>query len=148
MKDYTFKINGNAYKVSVEEAENNMLNVNVNGVNYSVEAEDLAPKAPVSRPAPRPVAQPTAAPTTAPVSATPAPAAGGAAQSIKTPLPGVVLDVFVKEGDAVKTGQKILLLEAMKMENNIEADKDGVVKSIQVKKGDSVQEGDVLMTIA
>ena len=137
MKDYTFKVNGKAYKVSVEEAENNMLNVNVNGVNYSVEAEDLVPKAAVSRPAPRPVAAPQAAP-----------AAGGAGQSIKTPLPGVILDVFVKEGDTVKSGQKILLLEAMKMENNIEADKDGVIQSIQVKKGDSVQEGDVLMTIA
>ena len=144
MKDYTFKINGNAYKVTVEEAENNMLNVNVNGVNYSVEAEDLKPQAPVSRPAPRPAAAPV--PANAPAAA-PA-AAGGAGQSIKTPLPGVVLDVFVKEGDAVKAGQKILLLEAMKMENNIEADKDGVIKSIQVKKGDSVQEGDVLMLIA
>ena len=59
-----------------------------------------------------------------------------------------MLDVFVKEGDAVKAGQKILLLEAMKMENNIESDKDGVVKSVRVKKGDSVQEGDILMLIA
>ena len=146
MKDYTFKVNGKAYKVSVEEAENNMMNVNVNGVNYNVEAEDLVPKAAVSRPAPRPVAAPQATPAAAP--AAPKPAAGGAGQSIKTPLPGVILDVFVKEGDTVKAGQKILLLEAMKMENNIEADKDGVIQSIQVKKGDSVQEGDVLMTIA
>lgn len=147
MKDYTFKVNGNAYKVSVEEAENNMLNVNVNGVNYSVEAENLVPQTPVSRPAPRPASRPAPAPqaASAPTAAT---AAGGATQSIKTPLPGVILDVFVKEGDTVKIGQKILLLEAMKMENNIEADKDGVIKSIQVKKGDSVQEGDVLMLIA
>lgn len=147
MKDYTFKVNGNAYKVSVEEAENNMLNVNVNGVNYSVEAENLVPQTPVSRPAPRPASRPAPAPQAA-SAPTAAPAAGGATQSIKTPLPGVILDVFVKEGDTVKIGQKILLLEAMKMENNIEADKDGVIKSIQVKKGDSVQEGDVLMLIA
>ncbi len=59
----------------------------------------------------------------------------------------MVLDVFVKEGDAVKTGQRLMLLEAMKMENNIESDKDGVVKSIVARKGDSVLEGDVLITI-
>ncbi len=148
MKDYKFKINGNDYNVSIEEADNNMLNVNVNGVEYRVEAEDVMIKrAPVARPRPKAVMQadaPIAAGSTANVDAAPA----GNEKPIKTPLPGVVLDVFVKEGDAVKAGQKILLLEAMKMENNIEADKDGVVKSIRVKKGDSVQEGDVLMLIA
>ena len=148
MKDYKFKINGNEYQVSIEETDDNMLNVNVNGVEYRVESDDIAPKpAPVSRPRPKPIMQaeaPVAAGSTANVDAP----AGGAEQPIKTPLPGVVLDVFVKEGDAVKAGQKILLLEAMKMENNIEADKDGVVKAVRVKKGDSVQEGDVLMLIA
>lgn len=146
MKDYKFKINGNEYSVSVEEAENNMLNVNVNGTDYQVEAEDIVvKKAPAARPRPKAIMQadaPVAAGSNANVDA------GGAEKPIKTPLPGVVLDVFVKEGEAVKAGQKILLLEAMKMENNIEADKDGVVKSIKVKKGDSVQEGDVLMLIA
>lgn len=146
MKDYKFKINGNEYSVSVEEAENNMLNVKVNGVDYQVEAEDIVVKqAPAARPRPKAIMQaeaPVAAGSNANVDA------GGAEKPIKTPLPGVVLDVFVKEGDAVKAGQKILLLEAMKMENNIEADKDGVVKAIKVKKGDSVQEGDVLMLIA
>ena len=146
MKDYKFKINGNEYSVSVEEAENNMLNVNVNGTDYQVEAEDIVvKKAPAARPRPKAIMQaeaPVAAGSDANVGA------GGAEKPIKTPLPGVVLDVFVKEGDAVKAGQKILLLEAMKMEKNIEADKDGVVKAVKVKKGDSVQEGDVLMLIA
>ncbi|MBO4773627.1 MAG: biotin/lipoyl-binding protein [Bacteroidales bacterium] len=148
MKDYKFKINGNDYQVSVEESDNNMLNVKVNGVDYRVEAEDVAVKrTPVARPRPKAIMQaeaPVASGSTANVDA----AAGGAEKPIKTPLPGVVLDVFVKEGDAVKAGQKILLLEAMKMENNIESDKDGVVKSVRVKKGDSVQEGDILMLIA
>ena len=149
MKDYKFKINGNDYQVSVEESDNNMLNVNVNGVDYRVEAENVAVKrAPVARPRPKAIMQaeaPVASGSTANVDAA---SAGGAEKPIKTPLPGVVLDVFVKEGDAVKAGQKILLLEAMKMENNIESDKDGVVKAVRVKKGDSVQEGDILMLIA
>ncbi len=64
-----------------------------------------------------------------------------------TPLPGTILDVFVNVGDAVKAGQTVVLLEAMKMENNIEADTDGTVKEVKVRKGDSVLEGDVLVVI-
>ena len=66
---------------------------------------------------------------------------------IKSPLPGVILEVNVKEGDTVKVGTKLLMLEAMKMENNINADKDGVIKSIKVKAGVSVLEGEVLIEI-
>ena len=66
---------------------------------------------------------------------------------MKSPLPGVILDIFVKEGDTVKMGQKLLVLEAMKMENNIEADKAGKVISIMKTKGDAIMEGDVLMII-
>ena len=73
-----------------------------------------------------------------------APKGGG---TIKSPLPGVVLNVFVKEGDTVSIGQKLLVLEAMKMENNIEADKGGRVVSLKKNKGDSVMEGDVLIVI-
>jgi biotin carboxyl carrier protein len=65
--------------------------------------------------------------------------------SINSPLPGVVLDVFVKPGDKVTAGQRVILLEAMKMENNIESDKDGVVAEVKARKGDSVMEGDVLI---
>ncbi|MFA7201298.1 MAG: acetyl-CoA carboxylase biotin carboxyl carrier protein subunit, partial [Bacteroidales bacterium] len=63
------------------------------------------------------------------------------------PLPGVILEVTVKEGDTVKSGQKLVVLEAMKMENNIEADRDGVVTSIKVSKGDSVLEGAPLIIL-
>ena len=67
--------------------------------------------------------------------------------TIKSPLPGVILELFVKVGDVVKIGQRLLVLEAMKMENNIEADKAGKIVSISKNKGDSVMEGDVLIVI-
>ena len=73
-------------------------------------------------------------------------AAGGT--KVATPLPGTILDVFVNVGDQVKAGQRVVLLEAMKMENNIEADTDGTVTSVNVRKGDSVLEGDTLIVIS
>jgi biotin carboxyl carrier protein len=81
------------------------------------------------------------------VAKTSSPAGPKGAGSIKSPLPGVILEVFVREGDMVKMGQKLLMLEAMKMENNIEADKAGKVVSILKHKGDNVMEGDVLIII-
>jgi biotin carboxyl carrier protein len=81
------------------------------------------------------------------VSKTSSPAAPKGTGSIKSPLPGVILDVYVREGDTVKIGQKLIMLEAMKMENNINADKEGRVASIKVSKGDSVMEGDILIVI-
>ena len=92
------------------------------------------------------MARPAAAPVT-PISK-PAPAAGGVSKSgVKSPLPGVILEVKVKEGDVVKKGQTVIILEAMKMENNINADKDGTVTKINVNKGDSVLEGTDLLII-
>ncbi len=76
-----------------------------------------------------------------------APKASAGAGAIKSPLPGTILDVMVREGDTVKAGQRLLLLEAMKMENNIDSDRDGTVQSISVRKGDAVLEGDVLITL-
>ena len=78
-----------------------------------------------------------------PIAAPAAPTGGGG--TLTSPLPGTVLDVFVKPGDAVKVGQRMLLLEAMKMENNIDADRDGVVKEVKVSKSDAVMEGQVLV---
>ncbi|MDD4394977.1 MAG: acetyl-CoA carboxylase biotin carboxyl carrier protein subunit, partial [Bacteroidales bacterium] len=66
---------------------------------------------------------------------------------LKSPLPGTILDIFVREGEKVKSGQHIILLEAMKMENNIDAPKDGTITSINVQRNDSVMEGDLLLTI-
>ena len=75
------------------------------------------------------------------------PATSGAAGAVKSPLPGVILSVDCKVGDTVKRGQKILVLEAMKMENNINADRDGKIVEIKVNKGDSVLEGADLVVI-
>ncbi|MDR1793425.1 MAG: biotin/lipoyl-binding protein [Bacteroidales bacterium] len=138
MKEFKFKISGKEYEVSIDNVEENVVNLTVNGNHHVVELEKEAQATPVAKPTVvRPAVQAAPATTTS----------GGASVPIKSPLPGIILDIFVKEGDAVKAGQKILLLEAMKMENNIDADKDGIVKSIKVSKGDSVSEGDVLLMI-
>ena len=145
MKTYKFKINGKDYDVTIGEEEGKMLQVNVNGADYQVELEN----APASAPA---AAAPAAA---APAAATPAPAApaapkapAGAGEKVNSPLPGVIVEVSVKEGQAVKSGQKVAVLEAMKMENEISAPKDGTITAIHVNKGDSILEGAPIVTIA
>ena len=152
MKEYKFKINGNEYNVAINGIEGKNADVTVNGVSYSVELEN----APVAAPAP--AAAPVAAPAAAPAAqAAPAPAAAPAApkaaapaggRTITSPLPGVILSIDVKEGQAVKRGQKIAVLEAMKMENEILAEFDGTVTAILVSKGDSVLEGANIATLA
>ena len=142
MRQYKYKINGNLYNVTVNDIEENIARVEVNGTPYTVEIDK-----PVKA-APKPVTRPASAPKTstgAPVVARPA--ATSSKSGIKSPLPGVILDIKVKEGDTVKKGQLIAILEAMKMENNINADKDGVVSAVKVNKGDSVLEGTDLIII-
>ena len=143
--------------------------VNVNGTSYEVEVEEIG-GAPASRiPAPaaafgaRPVYQPAApvapvapapaapaAPVAAPAPA-PAPAAAVTAsagqESVESPMPGNILDIKVKPGDAVKAGDILLILEAMKMENEILAPRDGSVVAVNVVKGATVNSGDVLCVI-
>lgn len=148
MKEYNLKINGNDYKVAINEVEESVAKVEVNGTPFTVEFEQPVAKPKAIKvvkptvsaaPAVTPAAgRPSAATNTAPVAAS----AGGT--EVTSPLPGVILDVLVKEGDAVKQGQTVMMLEAMKMENAIEAPADGVVKSINARKGDSVLEGAVL----
>ena len=143
MKTYKFKINGKDYDVTIGEAEGKMLQVNVNGADYQVELENAPASAPAAPAAP------------APAAATPAPAAPaapkaptGAGEKVNSPLPGVIVEVSVKEGQAVKSGQKVAVLEAMKMENEISAPKDGTITAIHVNKGDSILEGAPIVTIA
>ena len=144
MKEYKYKINGNLYNVVIGDIEDNIAHVEVNGTHYTVEME----KKPKAAPAPKPVARPAAKPAAAPAAAAPAAKpAGGAKSGVKSPLPGVILDIKVKEGDEVKKGQTIIILEAMKMENSINADKDGKVTAINVSKGESVLEGTDLVII-
>ena len=144
MKEYKYKINGNEYNVAVEELEGNKANVTVNGKTYEVEL-DKPTKPAVTKPVARPAAAvPTAAPAPAAAPA-PRPAAGGA--GIKAPLPGVILDIKVNVGDIVTKGQTVAILEAMKMENNINADRGGTVVSINVEKGQSIAEGTDIITL-
>lgn len=142
MKTYKMKINGNSYEVAVKDMNGQNVEVEVNGQAYTVELAE-APKAEKPKPvAPRPAA-PAAAPSAAPA---PRPAAG-AAGATKSPLPGTVLSVNVTAGQTVKAGDVAIVLEAMKMENNINCGKDGVVKAVYVQKGDNVLEGADLLLI-
>lgn len=144
MKEYKFTINGSEYAVTVNDVEDNQASVSVNGLEYNVEVAGM-----VSRPKTPKLVQTATVPSTdshPAVAKTSKPAQAGLA-TIKSPLPGVILDLNVREGDRVKVGQRLLVLEAMKMENNIDSDKEGIVRSLNVGKGDSVLEGDVLLTI-
>ena len=149
MKEYKYKINGNAFNVTIGDTEDNMVHVEVNGTPYKVELEKpvAAPKRTIARPAAT-AARTTAQPTAAPAPARPAASAGGTGRGrVKSPLPGVILNIHVAVGDTVKKGQLVITLEAMKMENNINADRDGKVTAINVNKGDSVLEGADLIII-
>jgi len=141
MKSYKMKINGNEYEVAVKDVAGQNISVEVNGKAYNVELAE-APKAEKPKPVVR-AAAPAAAP-----SATPSPRpAAGAAGATKSPLPGTVLSVNVTVGQTVAAGDVALVLEAMKMENNINCGKDGVVKAIYVQKGDNVLEGADLLLV-
>ena len=155
MKEYKFKINGNSYNVTVNSVEGNIADVTVNGASYKVEMENAPVASQPSAPA-VPVApvQVAAAQQNAPAQAAPtapaAPAAhktAGSGKAVTAPLPGVIIEVSVKVGDAVKAGDQVAVLEAMKMENAIEATCDGTVTAISVNKGDSVLEGAPIVTI-
>jgi biotin carboxyl carrier protein len=141
MKEYKFKIGGKEYNVTVNPKEGKLFDVTVNGATYEVESEN----APVAAPAPQPAAAPVQA---APAAAAPAAKPAGAGEKVASPLPGVIIEISVKEGQQVKAGQKVAILEAMKMENEIPAPKDGTITDIHVHKGDTLQEGDPVVTIA
>ena len=146
-KEYKFKINGHEYEVAVNNVEGGVAKVSVNGTQYEVEVQSNTLIKP--RPA-KPVAvAPATYSATAPVSPAKIDQSvrSGSASPLRSPLPGVILEVKVREGDTVKAGQPLMILEAMKMENNIDAHQSGVVKSIDKRQGDSVLEGDILLTI-
>lgn len=145
MKEYKFKINGKGYDVAIDTMEGNVASVTVNGVAYQVELEntpaaesDAATPVMIQNPA-RPVAP-------APAAAAEK-AAAGAGKAVTSPLPGVVIAIKVNVGDVVKSGQEVAVLEAMKMENSIEATQDGTVTAVHVTKGDSIQEGTAIISI-
>ena len=143
MKEYKFKIHGNEYEVSINSVEDNIADVTVNGTQYEVEIEG-SKVSKITKPTP---STSSAATTAEVISTAKAAAKKSAGTAVKSPLPGVIVDLKVREGDQVKAGQHLLVLEAMKMENNIDADRDGIIVELKVNKGDSVLEGDTLLTI-
>ncbi|MBQ3743592.1 MAG: biotin/lipoyl-binding protein [Bacteroidales bacterium] len=145
MKEYKIKINGNNYNVTIDEVEDNVAKVEVNGTPYNVEFEKPISKPKTISVVNKPAAAPAAGPAPANKPAAAPAAAGGA--TVNSPLPGVVLEIKVKDGDKVTKGQVIMVLEAMKMENAIEAPCDGTV-TVKAQKGDSVLEGATLAVIA
>ena len=146
MKQYSFKINGKEYNVAIGEAEGKMLTVNVNGADYQVEL-DQAPAAAAGNAFAAAEKKADAAANASPAAAPAAPKASGAGSVVKSPLPGIIISIDVKEGQAVQRGQKVAVVEAMKMENDILAECDGTVTAIHARKGDSVLEGADIVTI-
>lgn len=133
-------------------------NIVVNGTAYAVEVEEVgAGSAPAQNVAPVAAQPAAAAPAPAPVQATPAPAPAApsapvaapsaGAQVVDSPMPGTILDIKVKPGDVVAEGQVLVILEAMKMENEIMSPGAGTVDTIQVTKGAAVNAGDVLLSL-
>ena len=124
--------------------------ISVNGQSYDVTVEELGVSSPgASAPRAAPVASPIAAPIAAPVTPVRAASAGAAgAVQVKSPMPGTLLSFKVAQGQAVKKGEVLLILEAMKMENEIVAPVDGAVKALCVAEGASVNTGDVLVELA
>ena len=153
MKEYKYKINGNEYSVAIIDLEGDKAAVEVNGVSYQVDILTEGYTAPAPRPAAKPAAAAPAAPAPAPQPIAPAapaaePAApAGKGTAVQSPLPGVILDIKVAVGDQVKAGQTVAILEAMKMENNINAECDGVITAIKVSKGDNILEGSDIVII-
>jgi len=147
------------YEVEIAEVEGKIAKVNVNGIPFEIEMQKPinAAKHPALAATKRsastaaPVAAPVAAPQPAPTVSAAAPAqpatAAGAGTPVKAPLPGTINAINVKVGDTVAVGDVVVILEAMKMQNNIEAENAGTVTSILVNPGDSVMEGAVMLTI-
>ena len=164
MKEYKYKINGNEYSVAIIDLEGDKAAVEVNGVSYQVdiltEGFTAAPARPAAKPAAPAAPAPAPAPAAAPAAPAPAPqpiapaapaaepaAPAGKGTAVQSPLPGVILDIKVAVGDQVKAGQTVAILEAMKMENSINAECDGVITAIKVAKGDNILEGSDIVII-
>lgn len=149
MKTYSYIVGGAQYDVTIESIKDQVAQLNVNGVAFDVEILG-APLSENDLPEMNTAAPASAKPAAVPASSEEKPTAGVAGEGIpvKAPLPGVVTKVLVNQGQAVKKGDVVLVLEAMKMENNITAECDGVVSGVCVSPSDSVLEGTTLITIA
>ena len=143
MQKLNFNINCKHYEATITEVEHNVAEVELNGKKYTIDVERSEAVAIPTIATPKPAAA------AAPVAAAPAaPKAAAGANAIVAPLPGSVVSVLVKAGDAVKAGQKLAVIEAMKMENEILAPADATVKAVHVSAGQAVQQGDALIELA
>lgn len=130
MKEYKYTINGNKYEVAINSINDNIANVVVNGEEYEVQMEK-EPEPVKKKVVVRPVAQPEAETASAPTSTNKV----DLNNAVKSPLPGVITEIKVKVGDEVKAGDTVVVLEAMKMANNLDAEKSGKVTAVLVKEG-------------
>lgn len=147
MSKYQYTVNGVDYNVEIESIEANTAVVTVNGKTFEIEMKQafkthpqpakVETSAPQAAPAPKPAAAPVAAPAPATANGT----------KVTAPLPGTITEVKVAVGDVVKTGDTVVILEAMKMQNNIEAECDGTITAVSVRQGDTVLEGSTLVVI-
>ncbi len=143
MKNFKFTISGNDYEVEIQKLEGDTAEIEVNGTTYQVEIEQKKAftKTPILV---RPSVKNPEGSHEIKKTATEKPSF----YTVTAPLPGTIIEIKVKAGDKVKRGDKLLVYEAMKMENNLVAEKDGEIKAVKVSTGDSVMQGDVLFEIA
>lgn len=141
MKKYSFKIHGNKYDVDIKDVDGNKAEVCVNGTSYSVDID----KSIMPEKTPRLVRKPVK---NKPEDASIPKAGGTGGKLIKAPLPGSIFKMLVAVGDTIKPGDTVLILEAMKMENNVVTDLEGTITSIEVKEGQAVLEGDTLISVS
>ena len=146
MKEYKYKINGMKFTVSVGDVIDNATTVEVNGVPYKVEL-DRKEKTPAKPALSQSGHTNHGAPVNTGTKPAPKPAMPANAEAVKSPLPGTIMNISVKEGDTVKSGDKVAVLEAMKMENDIRTMKGGTVTKILVNVGDAILEGSDIMII-
>ena len=161
MAKYEYKVKGVDYVVEIQDIEGNIANVTVNGIPFEVEmkqpvkagkqkvkltdGQNNVSASPAASTSPATGSSSAASSDSASSSKQATPAAG---KPVVAPLPGTINEIKVKVGDKVNAGDTVVVLEAMKMQNNIDAETSGTITSINVNKGDAVMEGDTLVTIA
>jgi len=144
-KTLSVQVNGKVYSVEVQDIHASPLEMRIDGVTYTVDVEDTTPTVVIDTPV---AASKPAAPKPKPVAPPAAPVASGGAGEVRSPMPGVILDINVHVGDEVKKGDPLCALEAMKMKSAIRAPKDGTVSKVEVQNGAKVNHNDLLMVIA
>ena len=158
MAKYQYTVKGVDYEVEIQDIEGNIANVTVNGIPFEVEMKQpvkagkqkvkLSEERRAEGSEERRVKSEESNSSSASAASTSSAPTAGAGKPVVAPLPGTINEIKVKVGDKVNAGDTVVILEAMKMQNNIEAETSGTITSINVNKGDAVMEGDTLVTIA